>query len=199
MTRLWRNGKDLDAKLKSRSIPYSLPSHTLNRQSAKTLDLEEFLNELNDQIDKDGNVEEGVEDEYLHHKDELYNWRAYRIAMRHHIHLMQNADDSVNAKNLLMEWRKEQGGDETQHKERSEVGMERGDSLLSITDSSIADLVMDDIMMNVEKCIEQGGEKSVRNASVKRGQRDVEMENGDEEAKRVKMDIQTTEENHVDK
>lgn len=70
------------------------------------MNLVEYLGPLDAQLDDNGEPD-GIGDEYRHDKDDMYNWRAYRIGLKHSIQLMQTpVDNKVNAKNLLMSYRK---------------------------------------------------------------------------------------------
>ncbi|KAI8613097.1 THO complex, subunit THOC1 [Chytriomyces sp. MP71] len=55
--------------------------------------LEDLLDPLAEQLNEDGTVAEGVEDEYLLSKDRTFNWRAYRTAMQEHFHLFKEVDN----------------------------------------------------------------------------------------------------------
>ncbi|KAJ3246019.1 hypothetical protein HDU78_008025 [Chytriomyces hyalinus] len=63
----------------------------LRRAAVKPL--EEFLEPLAEQLNEDGSVADGVEDEYLHSKDKTYNWRAYRTALLSHFHIFKEVDN----------------------------------------------------------------------------------------------------------
>lgn len=62
---------------------------------------------LNDQITETGEVVSGIEEEYLHSKDALYNWRAFRIAKRGEMHLFDAVTEGVDATVLLLASRNE--------------------------------------------------------------------------------------------
>ncbi|KAJ3391046.1 hypothetical protein HDU84_006561 [Entophlyctis sp. JEL0112] len=55
--------------------------------------LEEFLAPLADQLNEDGTVAEGVEEEYLYSKNRTYNWQAYRTALNSHFHFFKDVDN----------------------------------------------------------------------------------------------------------
>ncbi|KAI9090272.1 THO complex subunit 1 transcription elongation factor-domain-containing protein [Phlyctochytrium arcticum] len=103
LTSLWARGDQAEALMRSPSRKKAIP------------DLESLVEQLEEQLDEEGNLTGGVEEEYALHKDMRFNWRTYRTAMRHHLSLFHSArqveiqiDSKAPAKTLLMEWRKEQ-------------------------------------------------------------------------------------------
>ncbi|KAJ3316813.1 hypothetical protein HDU76_001540 [Blyttiomyces sp. JEL0837] len=80
LTKLWANGLNVKEVLTD-------PNRVNEMQS-----LEEFLAPLADQLNPDGTMAEGVEEQYLWSKDNRYNWRSYRAAMRYHFHLFHKVE-----------------------------------------------------------------------------------------------------------
>ena len=77
MTNLWNSTKNLKEILKNHK---------------KIENISEYLVPLIEQLDANGNIEEGIEKEYLYSKDDLFNWKAYRIAVKECIHNVTKVD-----------------------------------------------------------------------------------------------------------
>ncbi|ORY52100.1 hypothetical protein BCR33DRAFT_712307 [Rhizoclosmatium globosum] len=112
------------------------------RRSA-VVPLPTYLEPLAEQLNDDGTVAEGVEDEYLYSNDKCFNWRAYRTALASHFHLFRdvdNIDTKVLVKRLKMEEAGVSGGGEKEkerekgEKER-EAGKEEGAEVDGVTGS----------------------------------------------------------------
>ncbi|KAI9333687.1 THO complex, subunit THOC1 [Obelidium mucronatum] len=68
--------------------------------------LADYLAPLAEQLNEDGTVAEGVEDEYLHSNNKTFNWRAYRTALGSHFHLfreVENIDTKMLVKKMRMD------------------------------------------------------------------------------------------------
>ncbi|KAI8588015.1 THO complex subunit 1 transcription elongation factor-domain-containing protein [Geranomyces variabilis] len=101
MTALWAKGDDPEAVMRDS-----------NRRS-KIPDFKHFIDQIDEQLDAEGNLTGGMEAEYALHGDMRFSWRMYRTALRHDINLYQSPvgitqiDSKAPAKSLLMEWRRE--------------------------------------------------------------------------------------------
>ncbi|KAJ3181210.1 hypothetical protein HDU87_001339 [Geranomyces variabilis] len=101
MTALWAKGDDPEAVMRDP-----------NRRS-KIPDFKHFIEQIDEQLDAEGNLTGGIEAEYALHGDMRFSWRMYRTALRHDINLYQSPigqtqiDSKAPAKSLLMEWRRE--------------------------------------------------------------------------------------------
>ncbi|KAI8814283.1 THO complex, subunit THOC1 [Cladochytrium replicatum] len=95
LTKLWNTNEDWKTLLKNKA-----------KQSHNTT-LDEALKELDEQLKPDLTPADGMEEQYLLSTDMQFNWRTYRTAMRHHLHLFQKIEEGVDTKALVREWRKE--------------------------------------------------------------------------------------------
>ncbi|KAJ3064017.1 hypothetical protein HDU98_000229 [Podochytrium sp. JEL0797] len=99
--------KDLDVLKMVESDP-SVFLEDPNRKCA-VKSLPEFLVPLAEQLEDDGTVAEGVEDEYLCSNDKLFNWRAYRTALGSHFHLFRDVDN-IDTKMIVKRMKMEEKG-----------------------------------------------------------------------------------------
>ncbi|KAJ3158547.1 hypothetical protein HDU86_002772 [Geranomyces michiganensis] len=101
MTALWAKGDDPEAVMRDPNRRKKIP------------DFKHFIDQIDEQLDAEGNLTGGIEAEYALHTDMRFSWRMYRTALRHDIHLYQSPvgmtqiDSKAPAKSLLMEWRRE--------------------------------------------------------------------------------------------
>ncbi|KAI8815423.1 THO complex, subunit THOC1 [Cladochytrium replicatum] len=95
LTKLWNTPQDWKTLLRNKAKKY----HNTT--------LDEALKELDEQLNPDLTPADGMEEQYLLSGDMQFNWRTYRTAMRHHLHLFQKIEEGVDTKALVREWRKE--------------------------------------------------------------------------------------------
>ncbi|KAJ1553363.1 THO complex subunit 1 [Nowakowskiella sp. JEL0078] len=92
LTSLWKTGKDIESILRHKGKHFA------------SNPLETHLAPLSDAVTLSGEYNNDIEPEYRADNDPLYNWRAFRIAMRDQVGLVSGLRD-VSARGLLMELR----------------------------------------------------------------------------------------------
>ncbi|KAJ3111664.1 hypothetical protein HDU96_005478 [Phlyctochytrium bullatum] len=81
------------------------PLETLAKAPRKgPANLEAYLEPLADQLNPDGSVAEGIEEQYLWSLDKRFNWKAYRLAIKEELMTLKGVE-SIDTRQLLIKMR----------------------------------------------------------------------------------------------
>ncbi|KAJ3030497.1 UNVERIFIED_CONTAM: hypothetical protein HDU68_008785 [Siphonaria sp. JEL0065] len=131
--------RELNILKMAESDPKILLRDSFNRNEIQPLS--EYLAPLAEQLNDDGTVAEGVEDEYLHSLNKTFNWRAYRTALGSHFHLfreVENIDTKMLVKRLKMDEEGVKSGGTPLHRGASVGGESESDASHAVAATSVS-------------------------------------------------------------